>query len=706
MDVVEARQFARQLGRSRVNDSDYYAFDGGLNLAATPLQLKPGELIGTLNYEIAKDGGYSRVQGFERLDGRPAPSGARYAIMQFTAGVPANYPAVGTTINGATSGATGVLLTSIVETATGVGSVVIGRIAGTFQTGEPLRVASTVFATSSTGASVNSAADNATNLAYLKLAASDLRALITAVPGSGPVRGVAVYRGVVYAFRDNTGATACVMHRATPSGWQAIPSYPMVRFRAGSTEILPGQTVTGGTSGATAVVRRVVLKQGSWQGGTAQGFLILAPAAGALADAESLSVSGSPVATTASARLAVAIPPGGRYSFRVHNFYGHAGTIRLYGVSGVTNAFEFQDGAGEFYCPIETGMTDDRPTHLAVHRSYLWLSFAGGSLQKSGVADPVVFSVITGASEIGVGDEVTGFLENVSNALFVFARNKTCVVTGAGPDFALDDYAPESGALPFTIQRIGQGVYLDDRGFTTLSTSNRYGNFSSASVSERVDPLVKEFTARASCSMVARSRNAYRLFLDDGRFVSIGYRGDRIVGFMPCDLGVTMTCAYSDEDTQGRELQVLGGADGFVYQMDSGLNFDGERIVAFMRLPFHFSRSPSRQKRYRLADFDVRTQGAASMRIAPEYSYARADVKSDPVRLIELQGGGGFWNVANWNEFVWSAGPLAGVPIKLEGSGLSIGFLIAHQSDNEPPHTLQGVKLHVSFRRLNRESIA
>ena len=44
---------------------------------------------------------------------------------------------------------------------------------------------------------------------------------MAAVPGSGPVRGVAIFADSVWAWRDNAGATALVMHKATAGGWVA-----------------------------------------------------------------------------------------------------------------------------------------------------------------------------------------------------------------------------------------------------------------------------------------------------------------------------------------------------------------------------------------------------------------------------------------------------------------------------------------------------
>lgn len=43
----------------------------------------------------------------------------------------------------------------------------------------------------------------------------------------------------------------------------------------GTTEIAAGATIRGATSGATAVVRDVLLYSGSWAGGDAAGFLVL-----------------------------------------------------------------------------------------------------------------------------------------------------------------------------------------------------------------------------------------------------------------------------------------------------------------------------------------------------------------------------------------------------------------------------------------------
>ena len=51
----------------------YFPFEGGENLADPIMSMKPGELVGSYNYECAPQGGYTRVKGFERVDGQPSP---------------------------------------------------------------------------------------------------------------------------------------------------------------------------------------------------------------------------------------------------------------------------------------------------------------------------------------------------------------------------------------------------------------------------------------------------------------------------------------------------------------------------------------------------------------------------------------------------------------------------------------------------------
>lgn len=189
--------------------TSYIKLKGGLDLVSPSLQIPPGMCIDASNFVPEISGGYKRIGGYERFDGRSKPSEASYWILgvSTTAGM-----VVGSTLTGASSGETARVLLVVDAT-----HVVTGRNSGSFTIGETVTGGATV---ASQGE--NSASTVQLDRQYLNLAADDLRADIQAVPGSGPVRGVWVYNGALYAFRDNVGATACNMWLATTGGWTAV----------------------------------------------------------------------------------------------------------------------------------------------------------------------------------------------------------------------------------------------------------------------------------------------------------------------------------------------------------------------------------------------------------------------------------------------------------------------------------------------------
>lgn len=542
------------------------------------------------------------------------------------------------------------------------------------------------------------------------------RALIQAVPGSGPVRGVFILNGLTYAFRDNIGGTAEVMYVQSISGWQAITLNTILKFTAGS-HINLFDRILGQTTGAGAQVLRIVLQSGSWSSGTAQGYLVLGPVtSGPFSPTEILNnftqLLGV-VAQVAGAQYTPVLLPRGSFDFVIQNFYGSSGTVKVYGCDGVNNAFEFIAGPGfvSCYCPIYSGMAVDAPIYLEAHRGRLWLAFRSGSLQPSGINDPVVFSALQGAAELGIGYEITGLLGEMSPSqsafystatLFVFTREEIFTITGDGPNWILGPFAVESGAAPFSVQRMGQGILLNARGFSTLQSIQQLGNFALSTFSQKIQSLIQQILANAVCSCVSKNRSLYRLFMNDGRFISIGFKDLKITGITICDLTQPMSCAWSGRDINGNEQIMLGGANGMVYRMDSGIQIDGASLNAFLHTAFHFSKSPSRQKRYRRAQLDLLASGTCTLAFAPDYSYGSANIGSDASRTLASVGVA--QNPGIWANFSWSNATIAKPTFKLEGSGSNAGFVIQHQSTNENPHTIQGLTLHESLRRLDRGS--
>lgn len=212
----------------------YFALGGGLDLVTPQIALEPGVLFDSQNYEPEISGGYTRIEGYERYDGRLKPSDASYQLLNATI---TGVLAVGDTLVGSSSFASGRVLAIVAD------KLVLGRVAGHFVLGEALQVSAVTQATSTSTSQMSGEASPSEDADYVLLAANDLRLGINVVPGSGPVRGVAVYADKVYAFRDNSAGTAGLMYQATATGWSQIIFHNEISFAALTTTATVTMTI-------------------------------------------------------------------------------------------------------------------------------------------------------------------------------------------------------------------------------------------------------------------------------------------------------------------------------------------------------------------------------------------------------------------------------------------------------------------------------
>lgn len=264
-----------------------FALQGGLDLVSPALSLAPGVLIGCVNYEPDISGGYRRIGGIERLDGRSRPSEAAYTVLSVTV---SGTIAVGNTVTGVTSAATAVVLQINTD------ELIVSKVSGAFTVGETLNIGGSPVA-AVTRIALNGATTPSLHATYKNIAADLYRADIQAVPGSGPVRGVWLYDDEIYAFRDNAGRTAVVMHKATASGWSAITLGYQASVSLWHTIPPDGTAITGHSSGATTTVRRAFARTGVL-GSTAVGTLFCDAPTGTFTASELMRASTGSTAST------------------------------------------------------------------------------------------------------------------------------------------------------------------------------------------------------------------------------------------------------------------------------------------------------------------------------------------------------------------------------------------------------------------------
>jgi hypothetical protein len=212
------------------------ALGGGLNLTATAAEIKPGELLQAINVEIDLGKHYKSLSGVESFDGHESPTRTPWWRVP-VANV--NAYALGETVTGSTSGATG----KVAVKHTGDSCLILYGVVGSFANGEVLG-GSTI-----TGTVEYKGANNDVQALEFTLLCEDyLRSRILAVPGTGAVRGVAMYAGDIYAWRDKVGGATLGMYKSTVTGWQEIVT-GFALAPGGLIKTVTGNAYGGGSTG-------------------------------------------------------------------------------------------------------------------------------------------------------------------------------------------------------------------------------------------------------------------------------------------------------------------------------------------------------------------------------------------------------------------------------------------------------------------------
>lgn len=668
---------------------DLIRLSGGLDQITPTLSLPPGVARRAANFECSITGGYTRIAGYERFDGRASPSAALYIILvcDITGSL-----SVGDTVTGSSSAATGKVI------AVNGNNVVLTRLVSEFVAGEYLVVSSVSEAqiTVVQGPS----ADGLEDATYKALAADDYRSDIQAVPGTGRILGVSLYNGVVYAWRNNASNTAADMYKSSPSGWTQVTLGFELKFDGGTAAINDNDVVTGATSGASGTVKRVVLESGTWAGGDAAGRLIFATVSGTFSNNENLQVSAVTKAVADGTQAAITLIKDGRFQTVIANFGGGTANYKMYGCDGKNRAFEFD---GTTFVPIKTGMAVDTPGHIAFHKQHLFLSF-GASLQFSALGDPYQWTPLLGAGELAMNAPITNLLvlpgDQSSGALAVYTRTDTSVLYGtSSANFQLSTFNTGTGALAYTAQNMDQAYVLDDRGIMSLGTSLNFGNFLPASLTMNIRPFIEQRLTLASASLVNRIKGQYRVFFNDGTAIYLTVLNGKVLGSMPVQLTNPALCSVEGEATNGTAISFFGSNNGYVYQMDVGTSFDGTPIAANLNLVYNSTKSPRVLKRYRKASVELTGDSYAEIAFGYDLAYRSTALEQAADLTYQNDLRSAYWDSMIWDGFVWDGSDISPSEVEVQGTAENMAIRISSVSALFQPFTVNSIIVHYTPRR-------
>jgi len=323
------------------------------------------------------------------------------------------------------------------------------------------------------------------------------------------------------------------------------------------------------------------------------------------------------------------------------------------------------------------------------------------TIYYSGTLDPTDFTS-TGSGNIVLEDQIEG-IKGFRNELFIFCTNSIfkLININDSSNIAIVPVTKNVGCLSgYSIQEIGGDlIFLAPDGFRTVAGTARIGDVELGTVSKAIQPLITDLAENINTfvidSIVLRDKSQYRLFYTKTSLENTQQKG--IIGTLRPDgfqwsetRGLEVTAISSGFDNNNVEQYYHGDTNGYVYQHDTGNNFDGSNILARYETPNYDYGDLGTLKTLHYVRVSASSEGIVEPDIQVRFDYGNTDIPQPPdlfdIGVINPPSKFGD-ALLNTNVFGGGDNPLIRIP--LQGSGTSNNFTII-SDDTKAPYTING----------------
>jgi hypothetical protein len=467
----------------------------------------------------------------------------------------------------------------------------------------------------------------------------DQRAAITPVPGSGPVRGVHIYKGEVYALRDTVLGDAGAIYRAN----RVLNPNGTVDDDASGWELIDNRLNPGGRMEAV-----------NWR------------FSGSFADQEVMCIVDG------------------------------ASVPRIYDKATET-MYEY-DNAESIDIPDRDPVDPRYAKHVAIFDNRLVLGYELDDIFLSSKTDPRDFTGGFGDTLL-IGDDITNFRELPGESLGIFCRNSIKVLkkiqtptsNAASPDFSfqVENFSRQSGAIEWSVERVLDKIlYADDRGIVDFSAVDKYGDFDAMALSKKLNRIFLAKKPLITTALVDKEINQYRLFFSDNTSIWFTFHENKLKGGTFVAYNTPVHITTEGEDPEGYLWKFFCSDDGYVYQMDSGTSFNGEDILTELFTAYYHYGSPRRWKSFYRLIFEITAARGQQFAVRPVFDYDSSDFPEtnwwDPI----LKGFAGRWGIDEWGFFVWGGAEIQRAIHYTRGTGTNMSIEMRTGSKYNTQHII------------------
>lgn len=549
------------------------------------------------------------------------------------------------------------------------------------------------------------------------------RASITPVGGSGAsgsVRACFQDPAGVLAVRNDSTDTSGKVWKTTDVGWVEIPRGPIITYTNGNkntgTKIKAGQVIT--TPEGTGVVTAINTESGSWDDGTATGYLTVTVTTGSFTSGV---MTGSLAGTASYTSPPVVMNKSGSYKFiqGVFDLFPGLQRKKVTFFSSSTNYPSYI--TGDKIVPIlDHNLPDNAAnnyfaTSIAEFKNRLWLGYPDGRLVFSNVGSPLDFDPSTFSGMIDIGDEIVDLKVSTGDVLVVMCKSSIQIIKALGVGDAstssTTDYlfsnvtlAADIGCKENSTQRIFDDlVYIDKKGLTSLEATQKFGDFETKIFSKSIQKTLSLNLPNLVGSWVDGTANQYRVFFSDGFGIiftfnmkvsgSSSYKN--IKGATTFKYLTNISCVGDG---------IFGSTDGFLYKIDSGTSFNGENIDTRLVTSFHHYDQPTVFKRFREVYFEGQIPFYLNFEIKGVFDNRdTSSISSTSVDELIVSGRlGDVYGVGRYDVMRYSNSDSQTSVYYVSSYGTSMSITLGTSNKYAEPHTLSSmiVQYSINGRRM------
>lgn len=642
-----------------------FEFRGGLVTNLSPLQhgtQAPGTARVLRNFEPSVEGGYRRIEGYDKFDEDAVP----------TYGSPLVH-------GGSQTGTTLVIGNLFFEPSPG-DSFTIAGVTGTY----------TIAVGGVSYSSVNKRA-TLTLTTSLDSSPAD-KAALTFTTNTGLIRGVAAWESTAIAVRNNN------TYSSGGSGWTRInvPSY--------GTVLVDGGSQTGGTLDVDGLTSTPQVGDTFTIAGVNLIYTITA-AVTVTGGAASITISPNLDSSPAD-NAAITFLTANRTGSQKHRFakYRIGTTEKIACVDGTNYPFIWDETV--FNVLTEAPSDIFAATHVAFFKNQLFFA-KGDVLNFTSPYTDDDFNPANGAGNIAVGSVITGLVV-FREQLIIFCENKIKRLTGNTlSDFVLQPITENIGCVEEdTIQEVGSDVmFLGPDGLRLLSATDRIGDFNLAVVSKPIQTEVTNvITANTSfASVVIKTKSQYRLLGYNDNITansSVGIIGSQLEGdgsayFAWAELRGFKAYVADSNYKDTIETILFANGSGYVYEMESGNSLDGSNIQATFSTPFVPINDPRVRKTFYKLFLYTDPQGSVETQVSLKLDFdTEGTIQPDAVTLANTTGTVGFYGTptAKYGTTVYGTKLKKFFETQVIGSGFTVALQFVSDNTN-PPFSLDAATL-------------